>query len=124
MRMYSQKIAQAIVTLELDKKNKKLNWTEDSIFCKMRGCNCNGCKYDNLPVLSSENKKHGCRLKKRVLELVKTIGKPENIPEPTFFDDKNEILYLKNKYSLDELCNIYNCSRAVMKYRLKISEVK
>lgn len=118
MSKYTQAITEAIAQLSEERNNKKFNWTEDAILCKLRGCNCKGCKFDELHAISYENKKHGCRLKKHVLNLVKTIGKPEGIPEPTYIEDKDEFEYLKNKYSLEILCRMYNCTRAEMKFRL------
>ena len=122
MSKYTQAITEAIAQLSEKRNNKKFNWTEDAILCKLRGCNCEGCKFDELHAFSCENKKHGCRLKKHVLNLVKTIGKPEGIPEPTYIEDKDEFEYLKNKYSLEILCRMYNCTRAEMKDRLKKCE--
>ena len=122
MANYTQAIIEAIAQLSEERNNKKFNWTEDAILCKLRGCNCKGCKFDELHASSYENKKHGCRLKKHVLNLVKTIGKPEGIPEPTYIEDKDEFEYLKNKYSLEILCRMYNCTRAEMKDRLKKCE--
>lgn len=90
MSKYTQAITEAIAKVSEERNNKKFNWTEDAILCKLRGCNCKGCKFDELHAISYENKKHGCRLKKHVLNLVKTIGKPEGIPEPTYIEDKDE----------------------------------
>ena len=112
MSKYTQAITKAIAQLSEERNNKKFNWTEDAILCKLRGCNCKGCKFDELHAI------HGCRLKKHVLNLVKTIGKPEGIPEPTYIEDKDEFEYLKSKYSLEILCRLYNCTRAEMKFRL------
>ena len=50
-----------------------LKWTEDTIYCKNRGCVCEGCYL----------KKYPCKLKARVLELVREIGAPKNQTEPT-----------------------------------------
>jgi len=110
MTKYSQAIASAIV--ELESGNKRLSWTEDTVLCKLRGCNCKGCKYKEI----------GCRLKKHVLDLVERLGKPEGIPEPTVLTPQEELIYLKSKYSLEILCRLYNCTRAEMKYKLKKCE--
>ena len=53
-------------------------WTEGSIYCYKRGCNCQGCYMNDL--LESIP----CRMKKAVLELVRKFGKPpENENELT-----------------------------------------
>lgn len=68
MSKYTQAITEAIAKVSEERNNKKFNWTEDAILCKLRGCNCKGCKFDELHAFSYENKKHGCRLKKTRLK--------------------------------------------------------
>lgn len=46
------------------------SWTEGSIFCYKRGCNCQGCYVKDL--MESQR----CRMKAAVIELVKKFGKP------------------------------------------------
>lgn len=45
-------------------------WTEGSIFCYRRGCNCAGCYMKELINSTS------CKMKNAVIELVKRYGKP------------------------------------------------
>ena len=50
-------------------------WTNQAIYCYMRGCICEGCSY-NIPLESIKQ----CQTKNAVLELVRILGKPkENI---------------------------------------------
>lgn len=73
-------------------------WTEGSIFCYKRGCNCNGCFVSDL----IESQK--CRMKTSVIELVRKFGKPpENELQLTRTQQKiiNAILKgCNNKYQI------------------------
>lgn len=50
------------------------NWTEGSIFCYRRGCNCQGCEMNDL----IETR---CQMKRAVFELVRKFGKPPEYEE-------------------------------------------
>lgn len=48
-------------------------WTPTATDCYKRGCNCNGCYYQDFFSGSSQK----CQMKAAVLELVRTIGTPD-----------------------------------------------
>ncbi|MBE7709673.1 MAG: hypothetical protein E7Z93_04405 [Cyanobacteria bacterium SIG32] len=48
-------------------------WTQTALECYKRGCNCEGCFYKTFFSGSSQK----CQMKASVLELVRTIGKPD-----------------------------------------------
>ena len=50
-------------------------WTIQAKECYNRGCNCQGCNMQDFK-FSSKNQK--CRMKCTVIELVRTIGIPED----------------------------------------------
>ena len=47
-------------------------WTQAAIECYQRGCRCSGCFYNDFFAGSSQK----CQMKYTVLELVRTIGRP------------------------------------------------
>ena len=57
-------------------------WTATAIECYKRGCNCEGCFYNDF--FSGNYQK--CQMKASVLELVRVIGAPD-IDLPQFIDD-------------------------------------
>ena len=61
-------------------------WTEDSIFCYKRGCNCSGCYMKNI--LESDI----CRLKTAVIELVRKFGAPVEKEENVFTESQQKII--------------------------------
>ena len=75
--------------LHMRNNPKTVKWTQDTIMCKKRGCVCEGCFL----------KKYNCHLKSRVIALVRVLGKPEGITEPTILPRKKELKYLFEKYS-------------------------
>lgn len=48
-------------------------WTTTAMECYKRGCNCEGCFYQDFFNKSSQK----CQMKASVLELVRVLGKPE-----------------------------------------------
>ena len=48
-------------------------WTPTATDCYQRGCNCNGCFYNDF--FSGTTQK--CQMKAAVLELVRVIGTPD-----------------------------------------------
>lgn len=48
-------------------------WTVTAMDCYKRGCNCNGCFYQDF--FSGSTQK--CQMKAAVLELVRTLGTPD-----------------------------------------------
>lgn len=83
-------------------------WTESSIYCYKRGCQCSGCFYQKI--LSSP-----CMMKNTVLELVKLYGKPkeEKIINPMDSVTKEKIieLYIVKKMRLDKIYRILKIDR-------------
>lgn len=54
---------------------KTARWTEQAIYCYLRGCKCKGCSY-NIKLESIKK----CHMKASVLETVRVLGKPkENV---------------------------------------------
>lgn len=51
--------------------NAAKKWTEDSVYCYERGCNCQGCYMKDLI------ESIPCQMKKSVMELVRKFGKPQ-----------------------------------------------
>ena len=91
-----------------------LKWTEDTLYCKNRGCVCEGCYL----------KKYPCKLKARVLELVREIGKPENLPEPTFVEGREqEAKHLLKNYNKGQVCEILGVCRGTLRKIIKENEV-
>lgn len=71
-------------------KNKVYRWTQDAVECYKRGCNCNGCFFENYFTNSDyryPKYKQKCRMKYSVLELVRIIGIPEDISGKTIIKD-------------------------------------
>lgn len=56
-------------------------WTTTAIECYQRGCNCEGCFYNDYFSGS-----HKCQMKASVLELVRVIGTPD-IDLPQIIED-------------------------------------
>ncbi|MFA7658798.1 MAG: hypothetical protein WCY19_05135 [Candidatus Gastranaerophilaceae bacterium] len=52
-------------------------WTITAIECYKRGCVCDGCVYQDFFDKSSSDQK--CQVKASVVELVRTIGLPEDV---------------------------------------------
>lgn len=46
-----------------------LNWTEFSVYCYLRGCNCEGCSIKKM--IESP-----CMMKSSVIRIVQNIGRP------------------------------------------------
>ena len=66
---------------------KLRRWTKSAIDCYNRGCVCKGCEYQKI--LSCH-----CRMKLTVLELVRLLGKPENIKHTAEDITKKQLEYL------------------------------
>lgn len=60
-------------------------WTPSAIECLQRGCNCEGCFYEEFFKRSGTLTK--CQMKAAVLELKRTIGNPYGYEEKTITDD-------------------------------------
>ena len=58
-------------------KNKVYRWTQDAVECYKRGCNCNGCFFENFFSGYVNHPRPKCKMKKSVLELVRILGKPD-----------------------------------------------
>lgn len=61
-------------------------WTTTAKDCYMRGCVCEGCFYETFFAGTRQK----CQMKASVVELVRVLGKPEGIKEPTIRGDENE----------------------------------
>ena len=95
-------IKQALNQIYKQKIDRTVRWTEDTLFCKKRGCVCEGCYLSKYP----------CRLKARVVELVRLIGAPPQLQEPTFIEDTaQEARHLLEKYNKGQVCEILEISR-------------
>lgn len=57
----------------IGKTTAQRRWTKLSVECLKRGCNCEDCYYRDF--FSDKNQK--CQMKSAVLELVRTLGMPE-----------------------------------------------
>lgn len=51
-------------------------WTQAAVECYQRGCRCSGCFYNDFFAGSPQK----CQMKHTVLELVRTIGRPNLDP--------------------------------------------
>lgn len=83
--------------------NSESKWTESSMFCYRRGCNCEGCYIKD--VLETH-----CFMKKAVLALVKKYGAPSN-NEDTLSINQQKIVFAilagaKTKKEISEKTNI------------------
>ena len=58
-------------------------WTTTAIECFKRGCNCEGCFYKLLLGTGKDR----CQMKASVLELVRKLGKPENVITEMILED-------------------------------------
>lgn len=63
-----------MISKDFGKTTVQRRWTIAAIDCYKRGCNCQGCFYNNF--LSGNAK---CQMKAAVLELVRVLGRPEGI---------------------------------------------
>ena len=102
--------AAVIKAMFLMKSERTCNkWTDDTIMCKQRGCECAGCVFEKYP----------CTLKNKVLALVGEIGKPEDIIEPTIYNRKEELEYLTKRYSKGTVCHILGVTRFQLEKMLR-----
>ena len=83
-------------------------WTESSIFCYERGCNCSGCYMKDM--LETH-----CLMKMAVLELVKKFGKPPKEADRPFYSER-ELKFIElikqgyNRFEITEIMD-YNYSK-------------
>lgn len=61
-------------------------WTEGSIYCYKRGCNCQGCYMKDLI------ESMPCRMKSAVLELVRKFGKPNETKDSDLREIEQKII--------------------------------
>lgn len=59
----------------IGKTTSQRRWTNLSLECLKRGCNCQNCFYQNF--FSDKNQR--CQMKSAVLELVRVQGMPKNM---------------------------------------------
>ena len=61
-------------------------WNETAKDCYKRGCNCAGCFYAAFFTESRQK----CQMKASVVELVRVLGKPDDVQEKTIMEGENE----------------------------------
>ena len=59
-------------------------WTPTAVECYKRGCNCEGCWYNEF--FNGTYQK--CQMKASVLELVRVMGAPSTVDLPQVYEDE------------------------------------
>jgi hypothetical protein len=68
--------------------NSAKHWTPVTLECLERGFNCTGCFYNEFFKRSWREGSHDtCRVKASVMKLIRLLGLPKDIQQPTTLDE-------------------------------------